>query len=182
LKFGEANNINFTKIARISHDAIYINSSVDLPYTDFGNIVFRTKSISNVMITLPTVKLIIFVSFNNDNINIDIKGISPELVSLHSDYMLNTIATTVYYVERSSVEDALSYLSNIIDDYVNYKLDIGYYREFNASSGYRISSNGITYILSDVKEFINGINIDYNLIILRELWSIVLEIYNRRKR
>lgn len=178
-KFIEANNVDSIQIARVANDAIYINTSVDLLYTHFDQYIdFRPKSVSNVMVNIN--KVLAFVSFINDQISIDIKGISPEMCTLHSDYMITVIATVVYYIERSNVEDALSYISNIIDDYINHRLDVNYYREFNPDSLFVINFRGDKMGLLSVEEKDKGLlNIDYNLVVLRELWSIVLELYNR---
>lgn len=180
LTLGEANNLDSLQIIRIAKDAVYVNSSLDLQYTNFGKCIsFKQKNIYNVYLKL--LNTIVFVSFLNDSIDIDIKGLGNNYI-YHQDYMLNTIGTVVFYIERGSIQDALNYLSNIIDDYINRRLDIGYYRNFDPDSMYEINVSGSEYKLIEISDqYKENINIQYNLFILRELWSIVVEIYNRRK-
>ena len=181
-KFVEANNIDSIQIARVANDAMYINTSVDLLHTKFDQYIeFRPKSISNVMININ--KVVSFISFIGDQVSVDIKGISDDKYNLHAEYMISLIATIAFYIERGNTEDALSYISNIVAAYINRELDIGFYREFNSDSLFVVNVRdermGITSIDESYKSILN---IDYNLVVLRELWSIVLEIYNKGKR
>lgn len=182
LKFGELNNIDGTQIVRIANDAMYINTSIDLPYIQIDKyILFRPKSEANVVIRLN--KIIVFISFLSDGgISIDVKGISDDKYALHTNYILSVIATTAYYIERSSMEDAIGYISQFIEDYIKRKLDINYYRQFNSDSLFVINVRGENFGVPFVDDqYKDIIDINYNLSILRELWSIVLELYNRRK-
>ncbi|MBR6289217.1 MAG: hypothetical protein IKR19_07780 [Acholeplasmatales bacterium] len=181
-KFCEANNIDSLQIVRVANDAMYINTSIDLPYTFFDQYIeFRIKSISNVMININ--KTLSFISFINDQVSVDIKGISADKYNLHANYMISIIATVSFYIERGNIEDALNYISNIIEDYINLKLDINYYREFNSDSLYVINVRGERMGVTSLSdEYKSILNIDYNLVVLRELWSIVLEIYNKGVR
>lgn len=171
-----ANNINPLSIVRIANDAVFINSSNDLKFTVFDNVIFKQKSISNSMIKLD--KLIIFFSYIGENLNIITKGIKPEIQKLHENFMLTFIANILYLLERVSPIDALNCINEFYEDYVNLRLPIEYYRELNDKSYYKYKYQG--YYLSTVSD-INDIDINYNLFILRELWSIVLEKCNLRK-
>jgi hypothetical protein len=86
--------------------------------------------------------------------------------------MLSIIVSIINTMEKSSVKDALALLNDIYKDYVNLRLDKGFYREFNSSSLYKYKDldYGAYYI-----DNINDIDISYNLSILRELWSILIE-------
>ncbi len=178
IKFGEVNNIDSLQICRISRDAIYINTSTDLPITQMSNVVeFRPKSISNVMLTLG--KIIIFVSLVNNGISIDVKGLGNSY-TLHQNYMLNIIGSVIYYIERSEIKDALNFLSSIIDQYINKELDIGYYRNFNSGSTYTLYIGDYVYDVLEIDPtYLDNIDINCNLTVLRELWSICIELYNR---
>ena len=179
-KFLRLNNIDKDNIVRIAKDAIYINQSLDCKYYKFDNYIeFRQKSISSVFINLLIHNICVFVLLNEDNISIDVKGLGDKYV-YHQDYMLNIIGSVVYYIERSTIQDALNFLSGIIDDYIHRNLDTGYYRTFDSFSGYTIHINNETFSVFEVDEqYKSYIDINYNLIILRELWEIVLNLYNR---
>ena len=177
LKFVELNKINLNQIVRIANDAIYVNTPIDFQNTIVDNYIeFRPKSISNVMVQLQK-DLLIFIEFGIDKINIDVKGIGDKYL-LHSNYFLNIIGTTIFLSERSGVDDALRYLSDIIAQYINKKLDINYYKEFNSESMYRINVMNHVYLSIDADNSCkSALDINYNLGLLRELWSIILERY-----
>lgn len=176
-KLFEYNNIEIPSIVRIANDAVYISSSNDLLYTQFDDVLFVKKSISSSMIKLNN--LLIFLSYNiYDELNINIKGIKEENQILHAEFMITFIANILYLIERVSPIDALNTLNQFYDDYINLRLPKEYYREFNSSSYYKYKYGN--FYLSEVQD-LNDIDINYNLFILRELWSIVLEKCNLRK-
>lgn len=173
----QSNNIDPNSIVRIANDAVYINSSRDLAYTKFGDVEFKLKSINSSMIKLD--KLIIFFLFNQEGINIDVKGINQTSQLLHADFLLSAIAECIYLVERVSTKDALEFVTNLFEDYVKLKLPIQFYRELTPESLYHLKDSNfyLTYVDS-----INNIDINYNLYIIRELFSIILDKYNSESR
>lgn len=183
------NDIDSESIIRVANDAIYINSSKDLIYTKFGDYLeFVPKSISNIFINLN--KTILLLSFDEfGQIHVDVKGINETLSNLHENYIMNGIVTTVVLLERSGVAEALSYLSELCSHYVRLELPVGWYREFNSFSTYRIKNifgpynplNNETLGAESVGEEAKySLDINYNYSILRELWSILLELYEIR--
>lgn len=167
-----SNNISPDSIIRIANDAVYINTSVDLQYTEFEDVIFVRKSVSSSLLKL--LNIIVFFWYNSDGINIDVKGLGDSKY-IHMDYILSIIANTIYLLERVSINDALKFISDFYDDYINLRLDKEYYREFNPQSYYHLKNTN--YYMIDIDD-INNIDIGYNLYILRELWSIILERYN----
>ena len=70
--------------------------------------------------------------------------------------------------------ETLELMNIFYDRYINLELDKGYYREFNAESGYRIKDmSGIyTYVAQEIaQKNLPGINIGCNLNIIRQLMS-----------
>lgn len=184
-----SNNIQEDQIVRVANDAIYINTLADLPILKFGEYIqFVPKSISTIYINLN--KTIVLLNFHqNGNISVDVKGISDNYIPLHENYIINAIVTCIVYIERSSVQEAIYYLSELCQQYVSYQLPIGYYREFNSFSCYRIKNifgqynpfNGDTFGADNLNEADKySLDINYNYSVLRELWSILLEIYSLR--
>lgn len=191
LELGKSNIINPDSIVRIANDAVYINSNIDLKNTKFGNYVeFRKKSAYNIMIQLYNI--IIFLAFLPDgNLDIDVKGLGEENIKLHEDYILYTIISTIVIKERSGTIAAISYLTDICEKYIHYNLPVGYYREFNSESSYRLKYTipgntvnmtrmpGYNLGINNVSEYDkNSLDINYNYSVLRELWSILIEFYN----
>lgn len=173
-----SNKINPDTVVRIANDAVYINSFLDLTYTKFDDVEFKVKSITSVMMRLKD--LIIFYWYNENGMNIDIIGMKNSQY-LHLNYMISFIAQVIYYLERVSAKEAVSFVCQFYDDYINLKLEKEFYRELNPASMYKYK-NSLFYMTNI--ENINEIDIGYNLYLIREIYSIVLEKYNleiRRK-
>lgn len=181
------NKIDEDQIIRIANDAVYINSDIDLKFTKFGDFVeFRNKSEYNVFCKLNN--LVIFCKFlDNGDINLDIKGLDKTntVLEIHKNYMASIIVSTIVLLERSGIQSAIDYLSKICENYIKRKLPIEFYREFNNDCVYKLvqMNSFANFGISSVSESdINLIDISYNYSILRELWSILLEIYSLQKR
>lgn len=185
LKLADSNNIeNPDCIVRVANDAVYINSPIDLKYTRVGEYIeFKKKSEIHSMINLN--KIIIFLSVLPDgNIDVDVKGIGSN-INFHSEYLINIIVSAITMLEYSGVNTALNYMSHICEEYLQRRLPVGCYREFTPESSYRIMTSD--YFLSTIgpmqvsenDKYLLDINYNYN--VLRELWSILIDIYNRRK-
>lgn len=172
------NKVDPNNIVRVANDALYINQSTDLKYNIVGknnNIIFNQKAVYSSMLKLNN--LIIFFWYNNEGINIDVKGINKQSQQLHLEYLLSIIANVIYRIERVSVSDALNYISIFYDDYINLKLPKEFYRELNSESMYRCKNS--CFLISNIESLTEDIDINYNLYIIRELWSIVLELYSQ---
>lgn len=169
------NSIKIEDIIRIANDAVFINKSYNLKYTKFENVEFKIKSISSSFLKLHNI--LIFFRHENDNINIDIKGLSKQSQELHSNYMLTFIANSIYLAERVSVEDSLEFIHDFYENYINLNLSIEYYRELSSNSLYHLKYSD--FYISDVQN-IDEIDINYNIWIIRELWSIILEKYKSK--
>ena len=180
--FFSYNNINLEEVIRIANDAVYINRFINLTSTRFGakrNIEFRQKNQYRNFFRLKD--YLFFMKENKDLIDVDVKGIDDHELKLHSNYMISVICNTIYMMEKVSPADAFEFISNFIGDYISLKLDKRYYREFNSFSGYRLKNT--VYCLYDPESVeLEDIDINYNLMILRELWSIVLDVYSNSKR
>lgn len=170
-QLAELNQIQPEEIVRSAKDAVYINRFTDLKILSFGGrVAFRPKGEYQCFLRLKS-----FLFFFNfiDNINVEVKGINDKLLPLHED-LLRIISNTVFILEKISPQDALRYITENIEDYINLKLDPKCYREFNYVSGYRIKKSGFVIFEYPGNELID---INCNLQILRELYKIVLDKY-----
>lgn len=68
---------------------------------------------------------------------------------------------------------------NLYENYINLRLPKEYYRCFDSKSLYK--HNKINFYLSNIDN-IEDIDINYNLFLLRELWSILLELYSIKRK
>ena len=71
-------------------------------------------------------------------------------------------------------------LNAFIDDYLNKRLRVEYYRELTPEALYRVI--GGEFFLSTLDTLLPDIDINYNLYILRELASVLYEIYTSTYR
>lgn len=180
------NNLKDDQILRVANDAVYVNTPVDLKYTKFGNYIeFVPKGRYNSFVNIN--KLVVLVQLLQDgNIHADVKGLGANS-ELHKNFMIYSIVSAIVLLERSGIEDAIGYVSELCEKYLRKDLPIEYYREMNPNSMYKPmyygyndnSSYGIINAKDSDKEYIDG---SFNYNILRELWSILLEIYSLRRR
>ena len=172
IKLAEMNNIQLNEIVRIANDAIYINRFTDLQYTKIDEYIeFKPKSISSVVLFISNN---VSIYYNRDNItgqiDIDVKGLGKNAI-LHQEYFSSFIATVITLLENSPIEDCIKFIEEFYSDYINRKLPIGFYREFNSGSMFSINHSG--YYMSSV-ESVDILDINYNLNIIRNIWGIIL--------
>lgn len=169
------NNITEDEIVRVANDAIYINRSLPLSYTNNNGVEFVEKEIYSSLLQLNGVML--FFRYDNNNmLDVDIKGLGTGNEQWHNGFMLSVIGQVISLLQKSSATDALNYLSKVYEDYIQLRLPIGMYREFNSFSSFRI---GNFYVSSGIGLDIREIDISYNMNLLRNLYGVILEQYMR---
>ena len=172
-QFLTRNNIDPMSIVRIANDAVYVNSFIDC--TDlqiYDTVKFVPKNVYNVMIRLNN-EVSIYLNIEKDFI-IDVIGINNDLLNLHEPFM-EFLCNLIYQIERVSIESAITYFNGFYKSYINKELDIEYYREFNSYSMYRHISG--KYLLASIKD-IKDVDTNYNLYILRNIFSILVSKVN----
>jgi hypothetical protein len=177
--FFESNDLNEEEIVRIAKDAIFVLRSYNLSNISFEGVVFRPKMVASGMVNLN--KILVFSKYNNlDQIEIEVKGLGSNDI-LHQNGMLVLIANVMYIIDRVSIKDALIYIQDTYKKYINMELPIDYYREFNSYSCFKIKNTNICpmYLTEDDK---NIIDISYNINYIRELYSIVFNLYITHNR
>lgn len=172
----DTNSINEYEVIRIANDAVYVNRVGGLKVTKFDNIEFIPKSTSSNFLKLNN--LLFFINFFNQDINVDIKGLGEDY-SIHEP-LISIIVNIIATLQFDGVKPAMVNLNNFIDDYVNRKLSVEYYRELNPIGKYRVI--GGEFYISNAPEITKEIDIGYNFFILRELSSILYEIYTSNYR
>ena len=172
------NSIDPNNIIRIANDSITHIANYNkeyntiVPYDNNNNIIFVNKGIYSSFIRLR--KVLVFIGTNNDTSwNIDIKGINDSKLYLH-EYFITFLCNIIQAMEIGGQEVAINQFNSFYNSYVNRELDIRYYREFNSDSSFRIVGK-TTYLLTDHNTVpVNRVNIDYNLSILRILYSYLM--------
>lgn len=171
----EANNISDEEVVRIANDAVYINRTMDLKHTKFGkHLEFRKKSDSFCMLNFDRSLQIFFSYVNNgQDIDVDVKGISKNKLPLHS-MLLSFIGSIVYSLQRIGFQDAINKYQDFYQAYIRRRLDIGYYRELNSISAFNVYGNYLSELDDRYKD---AVDINYNLLILRKLWKVLMSEY-----
>ena len=179
--FVQSNNINEMDILSIKNDAIYVIDKV-ASNTKFDNVEFRLANQYTSYIKLMKYEIYYF----NDSINnmecIDIKGINDNTLLLHQNHMISFICEVLSGLESGNLKDLFTYFDTFFNNYIEMKLDLGYYREFNPESKFVSKQiSGSRYIFNNVGEE-QRVIIDnsYNLNILRELYRIMLNVSKGR--
>lgn len=180
----ESNSLIDDDILSIKNDAVFVINK-ELKYTEFNPYKFNLKN----TYTAYTMLLDLEIYYGYNSITgkeiIDIKGINDLKLPLHEHGMIEVIATTLYMILSGEINDCLSYLSDIYDKYIKRQLPISYYRNFDADSGYSIISKTVNnvYTLEEISpEYIGAIDINRNLLVLRNLYSIVTTMYSSHNK
>lgn len=174
----DKNNINIYELIRIASDAVYINRSNPLQYTIFDNIQFVEKGIYNSFLNLNG--LLFFIRYIGNNIDVDIKGLGENASIIHQNYMISLIANIICTMEKDSIKRAIQELNEFLKDYINYNVPYEYYIEFNSASLYRIKY--CDYGFYNAPNNIHDLDINYNLTILRELLSILYDLFRSHNK
>lgn len=181
-----ANGIEDFDVVSVKNDAMFIVGK-DLQYTEFPPFHFAMKNIYTMYIQLVDLEIYygdtVDPISNMVNTNIDVKGISDECLLLHQGGMLDLICDACYRLQREDIRDTMKWISEIYQAYTERRLPKEYYRSFDSFSGYVIKTFVQTVALGEIDaSMIQYIDINRNLLILRDLMSIVSDIYHRRNR
>lgn len=174
----EANNIEDSDILSIKNDAVFVINKV-LRYTKFGNYIdFKLKNTFMNFVYLGGIE--VYYGYNKISgiENIQTKGLGKKAY-LHKDFMIDFIIYIISEIEVGNIASAVSCYTDFFNDYINGKLDIGYYREFNSESMYSIINSPYKVFHADNDEFTKThvINMNYNMNILRELFGYISDQY-----
>ena len=170
-----SNKVSPTDVLRIANDAVYVISPHPLRYTKFTinessdcTVEFVAKNRFTSYLSLGDV--IVLINSDGEGWDIDIKGISDDLIPLHEAF-ISTICNLVQSREMGGVDMAAREFNNFFQEYVNLVLPIEYYREFNSVSGYRVK--GAPFILLQAPP-LEHVDIGYNLRLLRSLYAYLI--------
>lgn len=181
--FFEANNIQDYEVLAIKNDAIYLINKIPT-VTKFDNVEFTCRNIYSSYLRIFKIQYLYYFDPMTRKEVLDIKGIGEQQIALHQNYFYEFLLEVLNVSTVDSIENVLWLIQAFTGKYVSFNLDIGYYREFNPASQYRIQG-GLHYmdILADhlpEKDKV-CLNISYNHNILRELYKIFSQIYFNKR-
>lgn len=131
--FVEHNNLSDDDIISIKKDAIFTTKRCK--YTDFDLIKFDEKNKYTSYYYFPSISRIEL--YYNKN-KLDVKGIRDENLQGHKDYMCSFFSRYAYMNEMTSKTNLIKFINEFSYFYRTRQLDKNYYREFNATSKFRL--------------------------------------------
>lgn len=178
--FIESNNLNDYDILCIKKDSITVINKYISNTKISDHVIFRLDAQYNAFCKL--LKKEIYYAYNRitQKENIRVKGIRPERLVLHSEYLLDFICAMFNSCLTDKSGKCLELLNSFYIKYIKREWEIGYYRRFDAFSLFDI--NDISeygkfqsdFVSEDQKEFID---ISYNENIIRQLQKIFSSYY-----
>lgn len=180
--FMESNGIQDDEILYIRNDAIAIIGSRGISNTQVSNRVkFRESARFNSFYRFNYIDMLYSYDVVTNSESLCIKGLGDSGVELHKDFMIDFLSELFYTVQTRGIEEAISILASVHKQYISMEMPIGYYREFNPQSGYRLKSYmsmASTLYLQDASEFHKKyIDISYNESMIRHFNRIFSSIY-----
>ena len=174
LLFGELNELTDDHIISVKKDAIFCTKYCN--ETKIGtHIEFREKNQYHAFLRLPGNKELYWNSYTGD---IDVKGITDDLVPLHRDYLLKSISMVIRKLSSYDVSGATNTLVRLMNDYKFRRLPAGYYREFNTDSKFRqvIADRELLIDTDDMSGYyLQTLKIEYNYLnVLVPLFDLVV--------
>ncbi len=179
-----SNSINDFEVVSIKNDAVFIHGRA-LQYTQFPPFDFKMKNEYTIYLQLQELEV-----YYGDSIdqytgeivtNLDIKGIGDNTLLLHQNGILDLICEVCYRLQREKIEDTMSWIIQIYERFINRELPKEYYRTFDIQSLYKIHTFTRVASLIDIDEsMVPYLDINRNLLILRDLVSIVSDIYRMK--
>jgi hypothetical protein len=79
-----------------------------------------------------------------------IKGISEEKRPLHGPFIVRVILEVLRLAEMGEYVEAAATLQQFRADYVSLRLPLGYFREFNAGSAFRLRRDTMQFLLAEL--------------------------------
>jgi len=161
-KFIETRKWFFEQNELIDEDILSIKKDAVITFkrclvTELDNIKFIEKNIYTSYYYLNKLEF-----YYNNNV-IHVKGINDDLLKLHSEYMLDFLHMFFRMNETIKVKKIIEYLKEFSHYYKNRHLEIGYYRELNKQSLFKLNDSLFNSPLGirDIGD-VGEINIDYN--------------------
>lgn len=175
----DSNQVLDEQVLRAAKDSVYINRPLSLKFTSFDinnngrPIVFTLRNIYDDYIRFSN-DIIVMISDNENNFNVDVKGIKDENLHLHQPMIsaISQLASLRSYNREASLVE----FNNIYQQYILLKAPIDMYREFNSWSAFRYKNKSLLpeipaplYLPESFDRKL--LDISYNLNILRELYT-----------
>lgn len=159
--FIDMNNLSTDDIISIKRDAVFVKNH-DIKYPKLSdNITFIPKNKYTHYVYLKPYEFYI-----KNNKEIDVKGLSDDLIPLHINGVLKFI---IDVCNEYDINERILYIKEFLKCYNNLELPFDNYREFNSKSGYNILIDSELAYLTNIDESLLSdqyikLDISYNLL------------------
>lgn len=171
--FMESNNIDDRDILSIRNDAITVINKKPKNLSITDRVKFRLSGEYCSYYKIFNIELFYLYDRIRNIEVLDNKGLGEQSTELHRNFMLNFLNELFYSVQIEGLKTAINLLQTVYMNYVNRKMEVGFYREFNSNSYYRLNkefSSVSSLFLEEASEYDKRfIDISYNESVLREL-------------
>ena len=144
---------------------------------------FKLKNTYTLYLKIERYEFYYYYNSYTKEEKLDVKGINDSKLILHKDYFMDFLLALFNTLQLEGIVEALSLLKNFSLSYIKRDFPIGYYREFNSESGYRLEDDYYIYKLSAATEYDKHlIDIRYNYEILRDIYGLLVSFYFKKAR
>lgn len=192
-EFFDLNDIKEYEVLSIEKDSVKLINKIP-QYTELsGGVVFVNKdtytSFYNIKVNKRThYRYFYSKDIINNTESIEIRGIARDVFKdivypRHKDYLLDFLYFIFDSAITDMIDDTVKYLTQFINKYITFQLEVGYYRELNRESKFSIAHKD-RRILADIFTEDNKkyLDITFNLNILNTLLEYYsTEYFNRKK-
>ena len=108
-----------------------------------------------------------------------IVGLDPHIIELHKDYLIALIFKVMNMVANNNIQLAVDTIKSTYIEYVSGELNVGYYREFNLQSKFKVSSMNYIYYIDLDPADVKSLDISYNEKVIRYIGSLIWGVYGK---
>ena len=164
-QFFSMNNLSDKDILSIKKDAIYVidkipnNTKIS---NDKNTVQFVCKNTYTSWYRINNIEFYYLLDKANNIENLDIKGISDNMIALHQNYMLRLLRYLFNLASYNRFDEACITIKGFTNSLLSGNEDMNYFRELNNMSMYKtryVIDNGYNY-LSAINQFINYKELD----------------------
>ncbi len=185
-QFLDSNSLLESDVLAIKNDAIFvIKKTPTITTFQNGLIEFVPKNTYTSYYRYGRTEMYYFGDMISDQERIDIKNIGDDKVSRHAEFMLDFLYYLFGLAQTVSVSEVISALQHMMNEYIRLNLPMGYYREFNARSEFKLNLSEFTdfyatFLPDNIDK--NLLDINYNLSLLRFFYKVFSNIYFNTKK
>lgn len=179
------NNILDSEVLQIRNDAVFLLNR-EPTRIDFGLVKFSLRNVYTSFYKITNLEFFYFLDQVSGIENLSVTGINNDqyinsVYPQHKDYFIDFLLTIFETAQNSGISDVIDILTAFYDSYINRDLDIGFYREFNSRSYFKIANFNTalndSYLVPNLsQDQLKYVDIETNRKILQDLFMIFTNI------